>query len=73
MCLMSEEKKFQIVYSNKKTKEAKIETIEKLTFQEVASHAFGEVKKLFERTGDTWEIVGVYKLDYKLDYDSCMT
>lgn len=70
---MSDKKKFHIVYFNPKTKESKVEAVEYLTFNEVASHSFVEVKKLWERTKDTWEIVAVYDLQYQIDSISCLT
>lgn len=64
---MSEEKRFHIVFSNKKTKEIKVLTVKKLTFSEVASHAYGECKRLIEKTGEGWEIVNIYDLNFSFN------
>lgn len=70
---MSEEKKYQIVFSNKKTKEVKILSVEKLTFSEAASFSYNENKKLFERTGDTWEITSIYDVNFMFDFSTAIT
>lgn len=64
---VSEEKRFHIVFSNKKTKEAKVLTVKKLTFSEVASHAYGECKRLIEKTGEGWEIVNIYDVNFDFE------
>lgn len=64
---MSEEKRFHIVFSNKNTKEVKVLTARKLTFSEVASHAYGECRKLIEKTGEGWEIVNIYDVNFDFE------
>jgi prephenate dehydratase len=68
---ISEEKRFHIVFSNKKTKEIKVLTARKLTFSEVASHAYEQCRKLIDKTGEGWEIVSIY--DVSFDFETRRT
>lgn len=69
---MSEEKKFHIVLFNKKTKEIKVLTASKLSFNEVASYAYEQRVKLIERTGEGWDIVNIYDINFNFESKSTL-
>ena len=67
MSPMIEKKKYHTIIVNIKTKEQKIFLIEAHEFSEVASRAYLEARKLWEKTGFEWEIVSVYNVNYNFD------
>jgi hypothetical protein len=67
MSPMSDEKKFHIVLFNKRTKEIKVITATKFTFSETASQAYEQCRKLIEKTGEGWEIVNIYDINFSFN------
>lgn len=67
MFRMSEEKKFHIVFTNKKTDEVKILSTVKSTFKDAVSHAFKQSEILLEKTGESWEIAHIYDISFKYE------
>ena len=64
---MIEKNKFHIIITNTKTKEQKLFSCEHYLFSEAASKAYLESRKLWETTGDTWDIVSIYNVNYNFD------
>ena len=60
-------KRFQFVIHNPKTEETKIRNIERRTFNDAVVDARIFAKGEWERTGDVWDLVALYDMDYKLD------
>jgi len=67
VCSMIEKNKFHIIIINTKTKEQKLFSSEHHTFSEAASKGYLESRKLWEKTGDAWDIVSIYNVNYNFD------
>ena len=60
-------KRFQFVIQNPKTKEVKMRNIERRTFNDAVVDARIFAHYEWENTGDTWNLVALYDMDYEFD------
>ena len=60
-------KRFQFVIQNPKTKEVKMRNIERRTFNDAVVDARIYTQCEWENTGDTWDLVAIYDMDYEFD------
>jgi ubiquinone biosynthesis protein Coq4 len=60
-------KRFQFVIQNPKTKELKMRNIERRTFNDAVVDARIYTQCEWENTGDTWDLVAIYDMDYEFD------
>jgi len=62
-----QEKKYHVILLDRRTAETKFFHIEKSTYAEAASYAYLQARKMFEITGNTWEIISVYDTSHEID------
>tara|TARA_R100000995_G_scaffold31805_1_gene14224 strand:- start:442 stop:648 length:207 start_codon:yes stop_codon:yes gene_type:complete len=60
-------KRFQFIIHNPKTEEVKMRNIERRTFNDAVVDARVYAQCEWENTGDTWDLVAVYDMDYEFD------
>ena len=60
-------KRFQFVIQNPKTKELKMRNIERRTFNDAVVDARIYTQCEWEKTGDNWDLVAIYDMDYEFD------
>jgi len=60
-------KRFQFIIHNPKTEEVKMRNIERRTFNDAVVDARIYTQCEWENTGDTWDLVAIYDMDYEFD------